>query len=318
MVSTADWIIGIEAVASALTLTDEQISSEHRIFVYHTQPEMYAKWYAHWSSEVVTWVSLDWENFDATIEGAEEEAASNKFSPDYEFLDLRNNWLKYASIMHPWGTITPEGGKKSGDIGTNLFGGWENVMDTLEALESMNLLRFVVCIGVNGDDIVIGFSTIITAENLEKISQRSRHTLNVSKVEYELGGVWSNKLIIVEYDENESGYTCCTPVWLLWNNMKYEERRKTLPDEVSYRALQALIMCSQTEKIVIPNYEHPVGTEILRLIESLDKYHPSELDDDEVRPAAALLASDWEWKGVQSEDEVLDYVKNTRYYKRDF
>ena len=311
MVSTADWVIGLEAVASALSNTDEKISPDKRIFLFHTEPELYKEWYSHWDSEVVQWVSLDWEQFDVTIEGAEEEAASNYFSPNYEFLDLRNNWLKYASIMHPWGTITPSGGKKSGDVGTNLFGSWENIEDLLEALEGLNLLRFVVCIGVNGDDIVIGFSTQITEANLEKINNRSRHTLNVGKVEYEHDGIWSNKLVIVDD-------ICCTPFWRVWNNMKYEERSKTLPDEVSYQALQALTISSQLEKLVIQDYEHPCGIKILAIIDDLDKYHPSSIDDSELGPASEHLAGTWEWKGVSSGEEVLDYVKNTRYYKRDY
>lgn len=311
MVSTSDWIFGVESLGSALSNTDEAIDPSNEIMLFHVPPEMVGKWFEKWQDKVVSWLSWDWTQFDAGVAGQLLEVAARYLIGDYPYVDMEIEWLLNTSIMGPWGTVTRWGAVISGWIGTNVGDSLTNILHFLKVLDSLGLLKYVVCILVNGDDIVIGFSTLITQDNVEKINRRSFMTANTSKVDRG-DFIWSSKLIIYVDKTGQVVITRIPPQ--VWNKMKYPERRKDRLD----RWVISMGIASQMEGFVIPGYENPNGNDILRFIAKLDQVDLASATDAELMPAAEIMVSDQSWRGVQTPQEYINWIRNTRYVKKDF
>jgi hypothetical protein len=311
MVSTSDWSIGVEAFGNALARTDANIKSTDEILLFHIEPSQLGEWFAKFDGEVVSWLSWDWTAYDSNLAAQLMEAAARYLIGDYEYANSEIDFLLNTSIMGSWGTVTRFGAMISGHISTNVVDSLANIMHFLKVLESLNLLRFVVCILVNGDDIVIGFSTQLTPDNLEKIDRRSFMSANVSKVD--IGSyIWSSKLII-EMDITGKIIISRIPE-LVYNRIKYPERRKDKLD----KWIISMGMASTLEGLVIKDHEHPKGSEILSLYRAIDNIDINTASDEELMPSAEILASDLSWRGITSAKEVIDFVRSTRFVTGDY
>lgn len=311
MISTSDWIIGVEAFGDALTRSDESISSDQEILMFHIEPSKLGEWFSRFNGEVISWVSWDWSSYDARLAAQLMETVARYLMGDYSFVDQEVNFLLNASIMGPWGTVTRRGANLSGHISTNILNCLTNILHFLKVLEQLNLLRFVVCVLINGDDIVIGFSTRITQDNLSKINRFSFMDANVSKVD--VGNyIWSSKLI-VELDSTGKIIISRIPE-LVYNRIKYPERRKDRLD----KWIISMGMATTLDGLVIPNHEHPRGSEILEHFAKIDDLDINTASDDELMPSATIMSGDLSWRGVSTPQEVIDMVRDTRFVKRDF
>jgi hypothetical protein len=311
-VSTPDWVISVEAFGDALTRTDEAIDVGMPILLFHTQPEMIGKWYAKFESEVITWLSWDWTGYDQHLAAQLMEAVARFGMNSYAFADQELEFMLNCSIMGPWGTVTRYGANISGHLSTNWLNSLTNILHFLKVLDGLGLLRYVVCVLVNGDDIVIGFSTRLTPDNIEKINKRSFMVANTAKVD--AGDyIWQSKLGI---QKDTSGKIIVSRIpELIWNRIKYPERRKTLE---SVKWLISMGIASTLEGVVVPGYENPVGADILRFFAKLDDLDIASATDKELMPSAEIMASEMSWKDVSTAQEVIDYIRNTRFVKRDF
>jgi hypothetical protein len=311
MVGTSAYQRSFEAIADALTLTDQSIKAEMPVMLYHVEPSELGKWYGKYESEVSCWLSWDWSHYDATLAGELLEAVARYLIGDYQYADLEIGYLLNASIMTPWGTITRWGAMISGWMGTNIGDSLANLLHFLKVLDTLGLLRYVVCVLINGDDIVIGFSTQITKDNLEKINRRSFMSANLAKVD--VGNyIWHSKLII-EMDATGRIIISRIPE-LVYNRIKYPERRKDRLD----KWIITMGMANTLEDLVIPGHEHPRGSEVLRHFAKVDEIDLRNVSDVELMPSAELLASDLSWREVTSGQEVLDKIRQTRFVRRDF
>jgi hypothetical protein len=311
-VSTPDWIISVEGFGDALTQTDLAIDIGFPILLFHTRPEMIGKWFAKYESEVVSWLSWDWTGYDQNLAAQLMEVVARFGMNGYPFADQEVEFMLNCSIMGPWGTVTRYGANISGHLSTNWLNSLTNILHFLKVLDGLGLLRYVVCVLVNGDDIVIGFSTRLTPDNIEKINKRSFMVANTTKVDCG-NGIWHSKLAI---EKDTTGKIIISRVpELVWNRIKYPERRKTLE---SVKWIVSMGIASTTEGLVIPEYEHPVGTELLRFIAEMDEVDLSTATDAELMPSAEIMAAEMSWRDITTAQDWIDFIRNTRYVRRDF
>lgn len=303
MVSGSDYIMGFEGFASALTNTDNAISHTLPVFIFHTEPNTFKEWYKHWSSEVTEWVNLDWTSYDTDVEAEELSTLINFFAPEWEFKELENDWNINASILGPWGTVSRIGGMLSGWILTNLGDAFSNYRDTCDALDRIGILKYLVCVAINGDDITLGFNTRITKSNLEKLNRYSRRTLNLNKV-YQGENIWNSKWVICE---DKSGEVLMTrPVWRIINSSMFAERVK----ESIYGSKEYVELALSSQLSTIE--EHPYGLDIINEYAKVTKYHISTMSDDDLRPAAELYVEQHSWLDL-SVDRVIEGARATLY-----
>jgi hypothetical protein len=311
MVSTSDWVRGVEAFGDALTRTDEAIKVSNPILLFHIEPSQLSQWWDQFNGEVISWVSWDWTAYDAHLAAQVMEAAAKYLMGAYPYADLELGFLLNASLMGPWGTVTRHGANISGHIGTNLINSLTNLMHFFAVLEKLGLLKYVVCVLVNGDDIAIGFKTRITPHNLDDILSHSFMKSEIGKINV-ANFIWSNKLII-EVDHTGKLIISRIPE-LVYNRIKYPERRK---DDLD-KWIISMGMASTLEGLVIENHEFPTGSKILQKFAQIDGLNLSAASDEELRPGAEIMAADSGWRSILTAADWIQYIRNTHYAKRDF
>jgi hypothetical protein len=310
-VATPDWIVGVKGFSDALTRTDEAIQTFMPVMLFHTEPSKLAEWFGQFNGEVISWLSWDWSSYDGRLAAPLMEEVARYLMGDFAFANQEVDFLLNASLMTHRGTVTRHGANLSGHISTNILNSLTNVLHFLKVLERLNLLRYVVCVLVNGDDIVIGFSTRIIDANVRKIEHESFMSANVTKVD--IGDyIWHSKLII-ELDATGKIIVSRIPE-LVYNRIKYPERRK---DKLE-KWIISMGMASTLEELVIKDHEFPTGGEILRHFSKIDNLDINEASDAELMPSAEIMAADLNWRSLETGQDVIDYVRNTRYVRQDF
>jgi hypothetical protein len=293
------WVIECEAFDDALSMTIKECGSDHDIFVMYTEPSKLQKFVANRWSQVVQWANLDASQFDASVTASEIRQMVEYFAGDYAFKDLVSEYLCRASLVMPEGDLTRDGGQPSGSKTTNLFDGFANVLDLLEAFVRFKLERYIECIIVNGDDITIGLSTKLSKDNLERISKASRRNIHPDKSvvgDY----VWNSKLYV-----NENLLT--RPVFRVLNNIMYTERLKS--SVYGSREYTEVSTAQQTKDIE----QHPFGPEIIRKIASISKYHISGMSDEQLRPSVEAWLDAHSYKEGEDVNTMLSHLRDTLY-----
>lgn len=285
------WYIECECIDDAISSTVESISTGQKIFVFYTERSVFQEWVTNNWSNVVQWANLDAANFDSSVTASEIKQMVEYFAPNYEFKDLVSEYLVHASLVMPEGDLPRDGGIPSGSKTTNLFDGFCNILDILEALARYKLLKYVECICVNGDDISIGLSTRLTNENLEKIGSASRRNIHAEKSV--LGDfVWNSKWYI---DEN----LMTRPVFRVLNNMMFSERMKSaIYGSKEYIELAIAQQCEDIE-------QHPFGEQIIKSVAGISKYHISTMTNEQLLPAAEAYQDAHSWKEGEDVNDLL-------------
>jgi hypothetical protein len=294
------WLIECEAFDSALSKTIERAGkAETDIFVFYTEPSKLEKWVKDKSGEVSEWVNLDASQFDSTVTASEIRQMVEYFAPDYEFRDLVANYLCEASLVMPEGDLSRSGGQPSGSKTTNLFDGFCNTYDLIEALARYKLDRYIKCICVNGDDITIGLSTKLSKDNLEKISHASRRNIHPDK---SVSGdyVWNSKLYV---DEN----LMTRPVFRVLNSLMYSEReRSSIAGSKEYIEIATAQQLKDIEN-------HPFGIDIIKAVAKITKYHISTFSDEQLDPALDLYIDLHSYQEYMTKDDVLRQIRSSAY-----
>jgi hypothetical protein len=295
------WLIECEAFDDALSLTIEAVNNDvgNKIFVFYTEPSKLKEWTASNWSEVVQWVNMDAEQFDASVTASEIAQMVEYFAPTYEFKELVKEYLIHASLVMPEGDLSRDGGQPSGSKTTNLFDGFCNVLDMIEAFARYKLDQYIVCVIVNGDDITIGLSTKLSKENLEKIGHQSRRTINADKSvigDY----VWNSKWYI-------DGDIITRPVFRVLNSIMFSERMKSsIYGSREYIEISTAQQCADIEA-------HPWGPEIVKAIAGISKYHISSMSDDQLSEAAEAYLDAHSWKEGEDVNGLLSRLRDSLY-----
>ena len=299
MIPTHIWLLQGEAADSAINNTIENVSTKNEIMVLYVDPRKIREWYDNFSSAVTCWANIDAEAFNKSVTPEENVATAEYFYPNYEFKDLLIEYSNRSDLLLPDRVISRYGGKDSGSKTTNLDEGYVNIQDLLEVFERMRLLKYVVCILVNGDDISIGFSTKITQANLDKMAEFSRRTIN------------SSKSVADDYLWNSKWYCdddyLTRPIFRVLNSLMYSERRK---DSIYGSKEMIEIITSQ----ILEGVEtHPLGHSLIGLMASITKYHISTMSDEQIREAASYLLEDQAWRQIKSVDEMIASIRSSEY-----
>jgi hypothetical protein len=295
------WLVECEAFDDALSMTIEAVNAGtgNKIFVFYTEPSKLQEWVTNNWSGVVEWVNLDAEQFDASVTASEIAQMVEYFAPSYEFKELVKEYLIHASLVMPEGDLTRDGGQPSGSKTTNLFDGFCNVLDIIEAFARYKLDRYIVCILVNGDDITVGLSTKLSKENLEKIGHASRRNIHPDKsvVGYY---VWNSKWYV---DEN----LLTRPVFRVLNSIMYSERMKSsIYGSREYIEISTAQQCMDIEN-------HPYGPQVIEAIAGISKYHISTLSNDELQQAGEAYLDAHSWKEGEDVNGMLSRLRESLY-----
>jgi hypothetical protein len=294
------WLIECEAFDDALTKTINKANDiQSRVFVFYTEPSKLKEWYQRYSSEVVEWVNLDAAQFDSTVTASEIAQMVEYFAPGYTFKDLVSEYLIHAALVMPEGDLTRDGGQPSGSKTTNLFDGFCNTIDIIEAFRRYKLDRYIVCIVVNGDDITIGLKTRLTKDNLTKISHASRRNIH------------EDKSVIGEFVWNSKWYVrenvLTRPVFRVLNSLMYSERMKdSIYGSKEYIEIATTQQLSDIE-------EHPYGAEIIKAVANITKYHISGMSDEQLAPAMEAYQDAHSWKEGEEVSDALSRLRGTAY-----
>ena len=294
------WLLECEAFDDAI---DKTVASSQRldadIQTFYCETSDLKKWIVNRYSNVDEWISLDYTRFDTTITASMIKGVVRYFIPDYFLNNLVCEYIRRALIIMPETEISRDGGMPSGSKLTNIGEGKINAEIAVDVLERMGLLKYLVCMIVNGDDIVLGMSTKLTKPNLEKFALLSPFILNVDKCD-QGDYVWTSSLY-------GNGDILTASVFKTLNNMMFTERQKSaVSGSKEYIELQLSQQCENIE-------EHPIGVKVIRAIADHTRTHLSEMSDDELRPAAELMSeNDWKYH-ARSPEDIIHAARNSMY-----
>jgi hypothetical protein len=262
------WVLECEAADSAIDNTiSESQKLDAQIQVRYVDRKSIHTWMLKYAGQVTEWVNLDATKYDNDVQVCELAYAWKTIAPNYEFRDLIAQYGSTCAVLTPEGLITRLGGICSGSKGTNWIDGFTNVHDIIDVLVHLNLFRFVVCILVNGDDITIGFSTKLTKDNIVKIDNLSRRTLNPDKCIKWPDAIWNSKdYICVKF--------ITRPVFRALNSLIFKERESNaIVGSSVYVAIARTQILSDVE-------EHPIGDQFAKLVAKYEEFSIHQAVDD--------------------------------------
>lgn len=214
------WQLECELADDAITRTIEacqQAKSEIQQFYWDPRVNL-LQWFNKFANQVVQWVSLDSSQYDSSVQANELADVVEHINSKYELKELLKQYLAYSDIVMPEGPMQRSGGMPSGSKVTNWGDGWTNVKDILQVMARLNLLKFVVCVLVNGDDITLGISTRLTLKNLQDISKHTRRNISPDK-----SVCWNDALL------NSKWYVgngiCTRSIFRATNSLMFKERQ---------------------------------------------------------------------------------------------
>jgi hypothetical protein len=273
--------------------------------VNYFPPEQTWKQFGDLAARGQTAVVLDATLYDTTVHANENEASAMYFIPDYEHRDLLVEYMNKAEILMPQGEmIERNGGKTSGGTDTNFTDSWTNIGDIVQSLGP--ILRYLVGYIVNGDDIILVFSTVVRKENISRLSRESRRNINPDKSDIKTDTAWFSKLYL---DDRLDGPT--KPLFLIANSLSFKERESDpITSSKEYVAIAST-------SILAPLEYHPFGDEFRSIYwKRCDKYHIQSFGRQELIPAMKRYLSSNSWKvehGILPEDpgKAVDAIRQS-------
>jgi hypothetical protein len=258
-------------------------SDTNRSEVAFTPPERWWQLVADKSPEVVSWVVLDAKDFNKHVWPGELTAFVEATIPDYEFKAIIENLYRKVEILTWKGYVQKDGGNPSGVRNTNPINSVCNVDDIVRAFGRLAI--FIVVIIVNGDDILIGFKTLITKNNIGAMARYSRRIFNKDKSDILSSGAEFSKRIL---DPRLPGPT--SAIARVANSHIHSERQSdAITSSKQYTAIAAA-------SIIDPLKYHPLGDEYRKLYYSIDKYSVTDFGSAELLPYARAYLSRNSWK----------------------
>jgi hypothetical protein len=220
-------------------------------------------------------VVLDFSGFDHSIQQNEQLADYNVFvceSPAREFM---MQYATYAPLIHPWGLLQRTRGRLSGLVSTNAFNCMDNVCDMLQALRRSGLLSYLVGVMVNGDDIILFFSTSVTVGTINRVSRFSAHILSADKCGYAPHSAYYGK----RYWDAELGLQCSSIAKAI-NSMCFVERSSDI-----IKAGKEYTYLAVGEILLNVGVDHPWFESFRSIVRENQKYKSSDLDRARLKEA---------------------------------
>jgi hypothetical protein len=301
---TSTWYIEGIAFDDGITLTIKANGGDsNRIKLFYCEPGEIHRWFQNQSSGVVCWVNIDATGYDRNVGASELAVAVQHLAGGYEFTNLVSDYIIRASLVMPAGDIHRNGGQPSGSKQTNWGDALTNLLDHLEALSRLGLLKYLRCVLINGDDITFGFSTWVTAQNREKWARYSRREINPSKSHTGKFG-WNSKW----YIDDE---IMTRPVYRVLNSLMFKEHQ-TNPITGS-KEYVAIATAQQLEDLA----DHPLADLVLREVKRIDKYPVEAFTAKELRPAMEAYVDDHNWSvdWMSTVDDRIQQLQTGAYAK---
>jgi hypothetical protein len=277
------WYMQVECYGQAIKIAVSEAGSGFSTPFYFDLPTL-QQVFNEYSAEATQIVVLDWLQFDSEVHRMELEDAIRYSSGDYDFVDFIVSYELKSECLTPQGYVERDGGLSSGSVGTNYLGGRINVVRIINGLERIGLLRYLVNIIFNGDDIILFLNTKLTNDNLNKFGKHVYGTLQPEKSEMKQSTAWFSKLYLDP--ESERPYK---PVGLVLNSLSFMERTSD-PARAGkyYQSIAAWQILQYIEY-------HPFGPEIIREFKRHDKYPIEGMPHNELVAAADLWLGDHSW-----------------------
>lgn len=299
------WYLECLAFDDSITSTiAESNKLSHKIQVLYFDARLHLKeWFLKFSKDVMTWVYVDSTQYDSSVQQCEIASVWHYLAPGFELTTLLADYAAKADLVMPEGIVHRNGGMPSGSKGTNMGDGISNVGDTLEVLDRMGLLKYVVCILVNGDDITIGFSTVITEENLKKWAVYTRRRVSADKSLILPDALWNSKWYCDEHITTR-------PIARALNSLMFKER------ESSALTANAVYVSIARHQILLDVEQHPCF-EVLAT--ELAKYEEKSWGDIKSDPrfeeTVEYYISSHDYMGDTAAAEFIQQIEGSRYAK---
>jgi hypothetical protein len=303
----SEWYREIRSFRSAIEET-VQHCLDGDICYWYTDEDTLLEWLDHrdWTCAVV----LDSTQFDKDVSVWEQAMILTYLAPESPDLAHIIDHAVRSPVLLPDRTVLQRyGGMASGKVFTNIGDGSANVLDILWVLHKMGILKYVSGIVVNGDDVIILFTTMITESNLQKFEDNSTREINPDKCGIDpTGAVFGKKIYLCR----EGTPTWTRSVFLLLNRLMFTEH---VADPA--KGTHAYIAIA-TAAILEPlkNYTWDgIGEKIAGLVKAVDKYPIEQLaGTDELKQAASLYAQEHAYKGMESEEEFTNFLIDSSFY----
>jgi hypothetical protein len=306
MVPISTWIMELEMARSTIDATvakckEKDVPSDFSFF-YCDKDTLYEKFAAR-ETQASCVVVMDSTQYDSTVQATEIQTIYKSLWPEYSHTQLLADYACEASIVMPSGDVERRGGIPSGSVTTNFVDGITNVADLQEAYERAGLWKWLTSVIVNGDDIILFFSTRIRKDNVEKVSRYSRRELNPDKSDIKPNTAWFSKQYL---DPTLEGP--CTVGFRVLNSLMFKEHQRN--PITGAREYVAIATSQQIEDMK----HHPEGEYFSRLVKAEDKYPVESFTDDELREAAEEYLKDhrYEVEHGQLPDSVPDFIAKVK------
>jgi hypothetical protein len=265
MIPMARWLLAREGPAKATRLMKEHwiYSDTTPTEVAFSPPERWYELFANKAPEVKMWAVFDAKHYNKSVR-AEEIVYYNEITlGDWEFRPLLEEYSIYSEIQTPDGFIERKGGTLSGLQETSAQNSATNVADIVNSLGPIR--EHIVLIIVNGDDIVVGFKTVIDKSNINALAKSSLREFNIDKTVRDTSDTWFSKQYL---STSFRGPT--KPIFLVGISVTVQERSSDpATTGKEYTAIAANAQLNYLE-------HHPFGDQVVKLYRSIDKY---PLDD---------------------------------------
>jgi hypothetical protein len=290
----SEWVNEIELFGDAIEQSVDHAKQPKDVQLGYATPEQIQKYIfdREWTNAVV----LDYTQFGATVTAFELASIHQWLAQDCQNQGQVDHVIDHycrCPIIGPGPRIVERtAGMPDGKITTNLGGSMANMFDTDHTITSLKLDKFCKGWLINGDDIGMLFSTLITPKNLADMAKQTTRVLNPDKCVISNEGAWFSKVCYFE------DYFC-KPAMLVLNSTIFKEHESDpLTGTAAY---MAVAIAQQVEWLK----DHPNGESIARMIKRCDKHPIETIPDDERKEAEQVYLAKHNWmEDAGQEDSV--------------
>lgn len=290
----SEWVLEIEAYGDSINqAADHAKVASKDVQLGYAPPEVIHKYIFNqeWTEAIV----LDYTQYGATITAQELASHLRWLAGDYDgrVVDHIIDHNCRCPLIGPGPElINKYAGGPDGKITTNLVDSSTNLVETDHNMHVQKLDKYYSGWLVNGDDIAILLRTMLTDENVAKLSSNSTRTLNADKVVRDTEGVWFSKVLYLPS-------FFCKPIMLVLNSTIFREHEADpLTGSAAY---VAVALAQQMEWL----RDHPDGEKIAKLVKREDKHPIEVIPDDQRKAAEKLYVSKHNWMEDAGQEEAV-------------
>lgn len=294
------WHLESEALSSCIDNTIAAWHDELDISLFYTDPAHIHEWFKECDSTTCWWAT-DAKQFDSTVQSCELAHAWHYLAGGYEYVDLLADYSAKSDIVMPSGIFSRDGGMPSGSLITNIGDGLVNIIDALEVLDRMKLLRYLSKILVNGDDMSLGFSTKLTEDNLKTYQKYTRRVIEPDK-----SALTHQSMINSKWYFDFDMYT--RPIFRAINSLMFKEAESDpLTGSREYVAIARAQIMKDIEM-------HPYFDYFAGLMRKIEKYSWAEIEGSpRFKESVDKYVDSHDYLATSTSDEFVSSLRKSRY-----